>query len=291
MPAFRHLVPFPFHLVALAAIAGEIAWYLAVRRRAYPWRETAVSLAIVAMRIPAKLLHAGAVAPIAIFAWSHRIATVPLGTWWGVVLLFLGEELAYYWSHRLDHRVRWMWATHAVHHTPREIHLASAFRLGLTGVVSGGWLCYVPLYVLGFHPLAVTGMLALNLSYQFWLHTEIVGRLGPVEWIFNTPAHHRVHHACNAEYLDRNYGGMVIIWDRLFGTFAAQRPQTALVYGLAHAASSDNPLTVAFREWGLMARDVLRARGWRQRIGQLFGPPGDSLSGAAPRVEVPDAAR
>ncbi len=136
----------------------------------------------------------------------------------------------------------------------------------------------MPLYFLGFNPLAVGGMLAANLLYQFWLHTDIVGRLGPLEWILNTPSHHRVHHASNAEYLDRNYGGILIIWDRLFGTFAAEKPQTEIVYGLVHPIGSANPVTIAFHEWGVMARDLGRARSWRARLRGVFGRPGDDLA-------------
>jgi sterol desaturase/sphingolipid hydroxylase (fatty acid hydroxylase superfamily) len=195
--------------------------------------------------------------------------------------VFVGVELAYYWMHRFSHEVRWLWASHIVHHTPEHIHLASAFRLGATEIVSGNWLFYFPLYWLGFNPLAVAAMQALNLSYQFWLHTDLIGRLGPLEWIFNTPAHHRVHHASNSEYLDRNYGGILIVWDRIFGTFADERPQAPIVYGLVHPIGSLNPLIIAFHEWGAMTRDFARARSWPARLTQLFGRPRESLAALA----------
>ena len=237
---------FPF---LLGSIAVEIGWYLLRRRRAYPWRETLSSVVIYVLRTPAKLLRPMVVLPLAYLAWSHRLTTVPLNTVWGIALLFLGVELAYYWMHRCSHEIRWLWASHVVHHTPEQIHLASAFRLGVTELFSGTWLFYFPLYWLGLDPVAVSGMLALNLFYQFWLHTEMVGRLGPLEWILNTPSHHRVHHASNPEYLDRNYGGIVIFWDRLFGTFAAEQPQTPITYGLVHPLGSLNPFKIAFHEW------------------------------------------
>lgn len=151
------------------------------------------------------------------------------------------------------------------------------YCLGPTEVLSGGWLLHVPLFALGLHPLVVGAMMAVNLFYQFWLHTDIIGRLGPLEWVFNTPSHHRVHHASNAEYLDRNYGGILIIWDRLFGTFAREQPQIAIAYGLAHPIGSMNPVRIALHEWGAMAADVRRARSWRERFRQLFGRPGVSL--------------
>jgi sterol desaturase/sphingolipid hydroxylase (fatty acid hydroxylase superfamily) len=262
----------------LGAIVLEICWYLIVRRRAYPWREMLASAGVYIVRLPMKLLLPLIVLPLALLVWSHRLTTVPLDSAWGWIAVFLGVELAYYWMHRLSHEVRWLWASHVVHHTPEHIHLASAFRLGATELLSGTWLFYVPLYFLGLNPFAVAGMLALNLFYQFWLHTDIIGRLGPLEWIFNTPAHHRVHHASNGEYLDRNYGGILIIWDRLFGTFAEELPEAPIVYGLVHPIGSLNPLTLTFHEWVAMARDLWRARSWSERLTQLFGRPGDSLA-------------
>lgn len=256
----------------------EIVWYLLVRRRAYPWQEMLASTGIFLLRLPVRLLLAPLiVAPVSYFAWSHRLFTVDLNTVWGLALLFLGTEFAYYWSHRAGHEIRWMWASHMVHHTPEQIHFASAYRLGPTEVLSGGWLLHVPLFALGLHPLAVGAMMAVNLSYQFWLHTDIIGRLGPLEWVFNTPSHHRVHHASNAEYLDRNYGGILIIWDRLFGTFAREQPQIAIAYGLAHPIGSMNPIRIALHEWGAMAADVRRAHTWLERFRQLFGRPDESL--------------
>jgi sterol desaturase/sphingolipid hydroxylase (fatty acid hydroxylase superfamily) len=266
------------YLFIIVAIGLEIAWYLAVRRRAYPWRELAVSVAIFAMRVPTKLLQIALVAPIFAFFWTYRSTTVPLDTWWGLALLFLGTEFCYYWFHRCSHEIRWIWASHSVHHSPERIHLASAFRLAVTDLVSGGWIFFLPLIIVGFHPTAVAEMLAINLFYQFWLHTDIVGKLGPLERVLNTPSHHRVHHATNPEYLDRNYGGILIIWDRLFGTFAEERPGIAIAYGLVQPVGSHNPLTIAFHQWIAMIRDVRRARSWRQRFRQLFGRPGDSLS-------------
>jgi sterol desaturase/sphingolipid hydroxylase (fatty acid hydroxylase superfamily) len=261
-----------------ASIVLEVGWYLIARGRSYPWREMWASISVFLLRIPVKLLKPLTVLPLAFLVWSHRLATIPLNSLWGWSALFLGVELAYYWMHRLSHEVRWLWASHVVHHTPEHIHLASAFRLGATELFSGTWLFYFPLYWLGLNPLAVAAMQAINLSYQFWLHTDLIGPLGPLEWIFNTPSHHRVHHASNDEYLDRNYGGILIVWDRLFGTFAQERPEAPIVYGLVCPIGSLNPLVIAFHEWVSMARDFNRARSWPARLTQLFGRPGESLA-------------
>lgn len=268
--------PYPF---IAGSIVVEIGWYLLVLKRAYPWRETLASFGVFLLRIPTRAIAPLIVSPVAAYVWSHRIATVPLYTVWGLMLLFLGQEFAYYWMHRASHQVRWMWASHAVHHTPEHIHLASALRLGVTGFLSGEWLFYLPLYLVGFNPVAVTLMSALNLFYQFFLHNDVVGRLGPLEWILNTPAHHRVHHASNPVYLDRNYGGVLIVWDRLFGTFAAEKPRTEIVYGLTHPIGSLNPVNIAFHEWRAMMRDVRHGQCWRESVRLLFGRPG-----AGPRM-------
>lgn len=278
----HHPFGLPLLPFALGAIALEIAWYLLVGKRSYPWREMVASLGLYALRQPLKLLRPVTTAPLALFIWSHRLATVPLDSAWGLTVLFLGVEFAYYWMHRAGHEVRWMWASHVVHHTTERIHLAGALRLGATGFLSGNWLFYLPLYLIGLNPLAVGGMLAINLSYQFWLHTDLVGRLGPLEWVLNTPARHRLHHASNREYLDRNYGGMLIIWDRLFGSVAQEQPQTEIVYGLVHPIGSLDPFKIIAHEWRTMARDVRRARSWRERLRQLFGRPRDSLAISAP---------
>lgn len=272
-PLRHHLFRWALPLI-FGAIALEIAWYALARRRAYPWGEVLASVGVYFLRLPERLLRPLVVLPLAFLAWSHRIATIPLDTAWGWVALFFAVEIAYYWMHRSSHEVRWLWASHLVHHTPEQIHLASALRLGATELLSGNWLFYFPLYLLGFNPLAVTAMLGINLFYQFWLHTDIIGRLGPLEWMLNTPAHHRVHHASNGEYLDRNYGGILIVWDRLFGTFAEERPQAPVVYGLVNSLGTLNPITIAFHEWGQIARDFRHACSWSERLGQLFGKPG-----------------
>lgn len=261
-----------------AAVMLEIAVYLLVQRRAYPWRELLTSAVTYLMRLPVHLLRLLVVAPVGYFVWSHRLTTIPLDTGWGLALLFLGEELAYYWMHRASHQVRWLWASHQVHHTPEQIHLASAFRLSATEIFSGSWLFYLPLYLIGLNPVAVSAMLGINLVYQFWLHTDLVGWLGPLELIVNTPSHHRVHHASNPEYLDRNYGGMIILWDRLFGTFAQEQRHRPIRYGLVHPVGSLNPFRIAFHEWAAMARGVRRARSWHERLVRLFGRPGAALA-------------
>jgi sterol desaturase/sphingolipid hydroxylase (fatty acid hydroxylase superfamily) len=294
----HHLLHHWFYPAFLGAVLIEVTCYLVVSKRSYPWRDMFTSISIHVLHMPVRWVTPALVGPLAFFLWSHRLTTIPFNTAWGLMLLFLAEEFAYYWMHRCGHQIRWMWASHIVHHSPEHIHFASAVRTGVTEFLSGNWLFYLPLYLLGFNPFAVTAMLSINLFYQFWLHTDLVGRLGPLEWVFNTPSHHRVHHASNAEYLDRNYGGILIIWDRLFGTFAQEQPHAPITYGLVHPIGSRNPLKIAFHEWRAMARDAVRARSWRERLSQLFGRPRASLanlasgvtSTALPAEAVPTAA-
>jgi sterol desaturase/sphingolipid hydroxylase (fatty acid hydroxylase superfamily) len=168
-----------------------------------------------------------------------------------------------------------LWASHSVHHSAEQLTLLASLRLGWTNALSGGWLFYLPLVFAGFDPRMVVALLVFDLHYQFFLHTEAVGRLGPLEWIFNTPAHHRVHHASNAPYLDRNFGGVLIIFDRLFGTLAIEQAAEPLCYGLAHRASSPNPVRLAFGEWSRLFHAMRSARGLRARLDLALAAPGE----------------
>jgi sterol desaturase/sphingolipid hydroxylase (fatty acid hydroxylase superfamily) len=201
------------------------------------------------------------------------------------VLLFFGEELCYYAYHRAAHRVRWFWATHAVHHSPNELTLATAMRLGWTGKISGTALFFAPLVWIGFSPIAVALAVAANLLYQFWLHTTWIPKLGRwFEWTFNTPSHHRVHHGSNPEYLDCNYGGVLIVFDRLFGSFVEERADVPVRYGLTTPLVTYNPLRIAMHEWMNLARDLRRARSLRDVARALFAPPGERTPAAARRT-------
>jgi sterol desaturase/sphingolipid hydroxylase (fatty acid hydroxylase superfamily) len=275
-PSLPGLYAAPLFALLIAAEAVVFAR----RGRAYPWRDSGTSLLIALGYKVAGALTALLVGGLYAWVWNHRVATVPLTQWWAWPLLFVGVEFTYYWFHRWHHEVRWFWATHSVHHSPREMNFAAAYRLGWTGAISGAWLFWLPLVWLGFDPRAVLFMVGLNLVYQFWLHTGLVPKLGRFEWAFNTPSHHRVHHSVNPSYLDTNYGGVLIVFDRLFGTFAAERPDEPCRYGLVHPIESRNPLRIVFNEWLAIARDLTRARNVRDIVMLLFGPPGWRADGA-----------
>jgi sterol desaturase/sphingolipid hydroxylase (fatty acid hydroxylase superfamily) len=208
------------------------------------------------------------------FAYAHRLLEIPTTGIAALIALFVLLDFFYYWYHYAAHHVRIMWATHAVHHSATRFNLTAAIRLGWTGPISGAVFFFMPLALIGFHPFAVIGMFGLNLLYQFVLHTAHAPRLGPLEWVLNTPTHHRVHHASNESCLDRNFGGVLIVWDRLFGTFAQAPKHEVLRFGLAgDHLPSQNPFVVAFHEWRRMCKDAGAARGLRAKIATLFGTP------------------
>jgi len=195
--------------------------------------------------------------------------------WWAFVLIFFAEDLCFYWFHRLSHEHRIWWAVHVSHHSSQHYNLATALRQPWFGSIALIWLPWVPLALIGFPVPMILFQKAVNLVYQFWIHTELIGRLPrPIEAVFNTPSHHRVHHASNARYLDANYGGTLIIWDRLFGTFIAETDVEPCRYGIIRNIGSFNPLVIALHEWRSLARDLIAAPDWRARAGYLFGPPG-----------------
>ncbi|WP_135213424.1 sterol desaturase family protein [Vitreimonas flagellata] len=201
--------------------------------------------------------------------------TVPV-----LVACFFAEDLAYYWFHRIAHERRFFWASHVVHHSSQHYNLTTALRQSWTGTLGFCFIFHLPLPLIGFPPLMVLMFSGFSLVYQFWIHTETIGRMGPLEWVLNTPSHHRVHHATNPKYLDANYAGVLIIWDRLFGTFIPEDDKEKIHYGIVSQLGTFNPFRVAFHEWGGMFRDVKNAKSFREVLGYTFGPPGWSPDGS-----------
>lgn len=264
----------PPTLVTLAAIEGAILTWR--RKGAYDWRAYGASLVdflvreyVVYVFLPFSLAE-----PFIRLAATHPLHLVPRSGGVAFAIIFFGQEFCYYWYHRTAHRVRWFWGSHAVHHSVNELTLGAAYRFGWTGRLSGALLFFVPLIWLGFPPSAVFGVYALNLLYQFWLHTDWIPKLGWLEVVLNTPSHHRVHHSANPEYLDANFGGVLIVFDRLFGTCVVERDDVPCRYGLVHPLTTHNPVKTAFHEWWNIARDLTTARSLREVAGYLFGPPG-----------------
>ncbi|HEY2387445.1 MAG TPA: sterol desaturase family protein [Candidatus Binatia bacterium] len=244
--------------------------------RGYEPQDTAASLAMgLGNRIIIVLTHAVTIGGY-FWLYEHRVFTLG-SAWWVWVLLFFVEDFTYYWFHRASHEVRFLWAAHENHHSSERYNLSTALRQSWTTPFTE-MLFYWPLPLLGFHPVMLLTQKAVSLLYQFWIHTELIDRLGAAERLLNTPSNHRVHHGSNLEYLDRNHGGILIVWDRLFGTFEPERARVR--YGLTKRLESFRPLTIAFHEWSALARDVRRATSWRARLGHVFAPPGWSPDGS-----------
>jgi sterol desaturase/sphingolipid hydroxylase (fatty acid hydroxylase superfamily) len=259
-------------IIALAILLESLI-YKWRYKRPYPWVESATSLGVglghQITGIINRLLIQGVMAS---FIWQYRIFTVP-EEWWTYPALFLGLEFCYYWYHRASHEVFLMWATHSTHHSPNEMTLSAAYRLGWLPFLSFTWIFFFPLVLIGFSPIAVFTALSLNLMYQFWLHTKLIPRLGFLEGIINTPSAHRVHHASNPMYLDKNYGGVLVIFDRMFGTYIAEDPNTEIVYGLTHPNYSKNPVNVVFKVWKDLVKGVIAKPTLREKLKLIFSPP------------------
>ena len=209
--------------------------------------------------------------------------------WW--ILLFFLDDLTYYSFHRANHEVRIMWAGHVSHHNSQYYNYGTALRQGVGERVIK-YLFWCPLALLGFDPVMIVTMMSLSLIYQFWLHTETVDKMPAwFEWLFNTPSHHRVHHASNVRYLDRNHAGVLIIWDRLFGTFSAEVPEEPVRYGLTRNIDSFNPVKVSFGEYVRLARDIRHSSGWHNALRYLFLAPGWSHDGEDKRANTLRAAK
>jgi sterol desaturase/sphingolipid hydroxylase (fatty acid hydroxylase superfamily) len=282
-------LPDPIQYAIPGFIILLIAEMLFVRfrgRGAYEPKDTMTSLLLGAGNTVAGLMTGGIVLAVALWLWQHRLFEIGWA-WWAWGLCFVLDDLAYYFSHWFMHRVRWGWASHVIHHSSQHYNLSTALRQTWTGFFSLTWMFRLPLFLIGFHPAMVFFCAGLNLIYQFWIHTEAVERMPRwFEAVMNTPSHHRVHHAVNPRYLDRNYAGVFIVWDRLFGTFEPERDDERPRYGIVKNLGTFNLLWAAFHEWIGIARDVAAAKSWREVWGYIAGPPGWSPDGSRDTAEA-----
>jgi sterol desaturase/sphingolipid hydroxylase (fatty acid hydroxylase superfamily) len=264
--------------VFLGLIALE-AWYWRRRRPGmYSWADTLSNASLALLHQGADALAWALVIGLYYVVYQHRLFELPAASVWTIAALFVAQDFLYYWFHRAHHRIRWMWASHVTHHSSERLNLSTAFRQSLTYPISGMWLFWLPLAWIGFEPTHIVAVVAINLGFQFFVHTQAIGKLGWIEKVFNTPSHHRVHHARNARYIDRNYAGVLIVWDKLFGTYVEEDPAVPCTYGIIGQVHSHNPIRLTFHEWIAMFRDACRAGGWRAALGQLFGPPERALA-------------
>ena len=261
-------------------------------RGGYDWRALGVSVFDYVMRIVITIaVPYSIVRPLVPWVEAHRLTTIVVDSLATALLLFITLEFFYYWLHRCGHRVRWFWCNHAVHHTPNQLNLGASLRIGLLGRLSGNTIFLLPMVWLGFDLRLLASALTLNLLYQFWIHATWIPKLGWLEGILNTPSAHRVHHAANLEYLDGNYGGVLLVFDRLFGTYIPERDDLPCRYGLVHPLYSYNPLKVELGQWFSLARDLVSARSVRAVLGYLTMPPGWSPVGPGTTTEALRAAQ
>ncbi|AVO52804.1 sterol desaturase family protein [Ectopseudomonas mendocina] len=208
------------------------------------------------------------------FAWEHlALFTLDAGSLWVWVFAFVFYDFCYYWNHRLGHERNVLWAAHSVHHQSEDYNLSTALRQTSTGFIFG-WIFYLPMAVAGVPPLVFLSVAALNLLYQFWVHTRHIPKLGWFEWLFITPSNHRVHHAQNPIYMDRNYGGVFIVWDRIFGTFQEELDEEPVVFGVTVPLASWNPLWANLQVYAGLWSDARRSESWWDRLRIWFMPTG-----------------
>jgi sterol desaturase/sphingolipid hydroxylase (fatty acid hydroxylase superfamily) len=269
-----YAVPFFVALVLIEMLIVRRAF-----RERYEARDTLTSLAMGLGSTIAGGLTAGLILLMSGWLNAHRIADIPY-VWWAWIACFVLDDFNYYVFHRAAHRVRWFWASHVNHHSSQHYNLSTALRQTWTGFFALTFVFRLWPLLLGFPVPMLLLCGAINLIYQFWIHTEVIGRCPRwFEAVMNTPSHHRVHHAVNPRYLDKNYAGVFIVWDKLFGTFAAERDDEQIRYGLVKQLGSWNLLWNAFHEWFGIARDLWHAP-WRAKLMYLVGPPGWSHDGS-----------
>ncbi|MCB9186358.1 MAG: sterol desaturase family protein [Flavobacteriales bacterium] len=204
-----------------------------------------------------------------LFLYDRRLFDIP-NTWWSWTLLFLGVDFFYYWFHRASHEINALWAAHIVHHQSEDYNLSVALRQSwFQGWFS--WAFYLPLAVVGFDPIMFAAVNSFNTLYQFWIHTTTIKSLGPLEWIINTPSHHRVHHGSNPKYIDKNHAGSLIIWDRMFGTF--QKEEEEVIYGITKPLNSWNPVWANFHYWQELLQLSKQCKGF-DKVRVFLKPPG-----------------
>ncbi len=266
----------------IAAILAELVWiHITGKGGRYETKDAVTSLIMGAGNVASGILLGFIAYGFFMALWA--ITPFDLGTSWLIIAAcFVLDDLRYYWVHRFGHRIRWVWASHVNHHSSQHYNLTTALRQTWTGTFTFMMIVRAPLILVGFHPAMVLFVGGLNLVYQFWIHTEAISRMPRwFEAVMNTPSHHRVHHGRNPRYLDANYAGVFIIWDKLFGTFVPEQDSEKVDFGLVHNLATFNPLRVAFHEWASIYKDMSQpGLTWQQRLMYAVAPPGWSHDGS-----------
>ena len=256
IPEIPNLIYYAIPFFILTVII-EVILTVKVKLEEYDFKDSSTSILMGLGNVFLGIIAKAMVLGIFLFLYKYRIFTISFA-WWSWILLLFVEDLTYYWFHRISHESRIFWASHVVHHSSKKYNLSTALRQ----TWSGGFYTFIfwlPLVLIGFHPAMVLVQMSISLIYQYWIHTEMIKKMPKwFEAVFNTPSHHRVHHATNPQYLDRNHAGIFIIWDRLFGTFEPEVEKP--VYGLVKNIETYNPLKIAFIEWYQMFVDFFTSK-------------------------------
>ena len=274
MPEFPNII---LYAIPLFIISMLLELYVTIKEniKTYETKDAFSSIAMGLGNVALGFLSKGIVLLALLFVYENfRLFTIPLA-WWSFVLLFFADDFSYYWFHRISHECRLFWASHVVHHSSQRYNLSTALRQ----TWSGGFYSFVFwlwLPLLGFHPGMILLQMSISLLYQFWIHTETIDKLPKwFEAVMNTPSHHRVHHGSNPLYLDRNHAGILIIWDKLFGTFQPELKDEKVIYGLVKNIDTYNPIKIAFIEWYHMFKDMFtEEKSLKNRFLYLIKPPG-----------------
>lgn len=271
IPEIPNLIHYAIPFFILTVIL-EVILTVKVKLEEYDFKDSSTSILMGLGNVFLGIIAKAMVLGIFLFLYKYRIFTISFA-WWSWILLLFIEDFTYYWFHRISHESRLFWASHVVHHSSKKYNLSTALRQ----TWSGGFYTFVfwlPLILIGFHPVMVLVQMSISLIYQYWIHTELIKKMPKwFEAVFNTPSHHRVHHATNPQYLDRNHAGIFIIWDRLFGTFEPEVEKP--VYGLVKNIETYNPLKIAFIEWYQMFVDFFTSKASiLNKFKYLIKPPG-----------------
>jgi len=278
---------FPAVLVLAApafVLLLALEWFLVSRRKIdgrYEAKDAITSMIMGFGQLFSDVLMGAISLGIMMWFWQFRIFNWGFGI--GAILAcLLLQDFVYWYKHMAAHKIRWFWSAHNVHHSSEEYNLSTALRQPWNNHFTGFVLLSTPLVLLGFHPLLVGFIGAVNLVYQFWIHTQAIKKMPRwFEFLFNTPSHHRVHHGTNPRYLDSNYAGILIIWDRMFGTFVEERDDDPVIYGIITPIASHNPAVVAFKELINIFKDAFQpGLKFHQRLAYIFAPPGYSHDGS-----------
>ena len=273
--------------VFLLLIGIEFAVGLARGRNTYRLNDALSSIGLGILSQVSGVFTKAFTVGIYTLVFEHVALTrLPADAWWVWVVGLLFYDLCYYWHHRLGHRCALFWAAHVVHHQSEDYNLSTALRQTSSGFLFG-WVFYLPMAIAGFPPLVFAVVALIDLLYQYWVHTQQIGRLGWFEHWFCAPSNHRVHHAVNDRYLDRNYGGILIVWDRLFGSYAEEDDREPIVYGTRTPLRSWNPLWANLEVYWSLAQDSWCARSWGDKLRVWFKPPGWRPTDVAARWPKP----